>query len=57
MDLYEYPGPLKEGLQKVKEERPEISVIFMGSRSTDPHGIHMKSKKLWTDAGWPKFLR
>uniref|UniRef100_A0A0N5AAI8 FAD synthase n=1 Tax=Syphacia muris TaxID=451379 RepID=A0A0N5AAI8_9BILA len=57
IDLFEYPGPIKDGLQKLKENHPDISAIIMGSRSTDPHGIHMKSKRQWTDKGWPSYLR
>ncbi|PAV89651.1 hypothetical protein WR25_16688 [Diploscapter pachys] len=53
----EFPGPLKSGLALLKEARPNVMPVFMGSRATDPRGKYMKSHVEYTDADWPRVLR
>ncbi|VDL73992.1 unnamed protein product [Nippostrongylus brasiliensis] len=53
----EYPGPLKTGLELLKNEQPSVIAVFMGSRASDPRGKYMRSPIEWTDADWPKVLR
>lgn len=57
LSLHQLTGSLKAGLAQLKVERPEILVVVMGSRSTDPHGKFMKSNVQSTDPDWPHFLR
>ncbi|CAI5440959.1 unnamed protein product [Caenorhabditis angaria] len=55
--VLEFPGPLKSGLEALKKQRPRITPVLMGSRSTDPTGKYLKSPIQWTDSDWPKVLR
>uniref|UniRef100_A0A7E4V467 FAD synthase n=1 Tax=Panagrellus redivivus TaxID=6233 RepID=A0A7E4V467_PANRE len=57
VQLRELGGSLKSGLQTLQADEPDVKVVFMGSRSTDPHGKFMKSKCQWTDEDWPQFYR
>ncbi|VDK80891.1 unnamed protein product [Litomosoides sigmodontis] len=55
--VLETSGPVKEGLVKLRDMRPKLKCIFMGSRATDPSVSSMKSKCHFTDADWPRYLR
>ncbi|CAG9533989.1 unnamed protein product [Cercopithifilaria johnstoni] len=55
--VLETSGPIKEGLVQLKDARPKLKCIFMGSRATDPSVSSMKSKCQFTDADWPRYLR
>ena len=57
VQLKELGGSMKAGLISLKEESPDVKAVFMGSRSTDPHGKFMKSNCQWTDKDWPQFYR
>jgi len=57
VQLKELGGSMKAGLVSLKEESPHVKAVFMGSRSTDPHGKFMKSNCQWTDKDWPQFYR
>lgn len=48
---------LKRSLEKLKEDRPELEGIFIGSRKDDlPSCTNLKFFDP-TDQGWPKFIR
>jgi len=53
LDLITYNGTIKDCLYKIKQEYPDIKIIFMGTRQTD------LSRKLEfiesTTSGWPEF--
>ncbi|CAD6198185.1 unnamed protein product [Caenorhabditis auriculariae] len=55
--VLEFPGPLQTGLQLLKNQRPRVVAVFMGSRASDPKGKYMKSPVEWTDKNWPQLLR
>ncbi|KAM3720021.1 putative FAD synthase [Dirofilaria immitis] len=55
--VLEMSGPLKAGLLQLRDMRPKLKCIFMGSRATDPSVSSMKSKCQFTDADWPHYLR
>ncbi|CAJ0945567.1 unnamed protein product, partial [Mesorhabditis belari] len=55
--VMELPGPLIIGVSSLKEQRPQIVPVLMGSRASDPNGKYMKSKVEWTDSDWPRVLR
>uniref|UniRef100_A0A0R3RSL6 FAD synthase n=1 Tax=Elaeophora elaphi TaxID=1147741 RepID=A0A0R3RSL6_9BILA len=51
--VLETSGPVKEGLIQLRDMRPKLKCILMGSRATDPSVSSMKSKCQFTDADWP----
>ncbi|KAF4697693.1 3'-phosphoadenosine 5'-phosphosulfate sulfotransferase [Perkinsus olseni] len=56
LDIMRVVGGVKVGLERVKEEHPEVKAIFMGSRSTDPYcGDLVPFAR--TSEGWPDFMR
>jgi FAD synthetase len=56
-NLIEIPDKsLKEGLKVLKSEHPQVKYIFMGTRSTDPHGRQLDAFAP-TSEGWPAFIR
>ncbi|KAI6220902.1 MoCF-biosynth domain-containing protein [Aphelenchoides fujianensis] len=57
LDINELNGPMREGLSQLRQRRPHIRAVFMGSRQSDPNGRHMKSEGEWTDKDWPQFFR
>lgn len=57
VQLRELGGSMKQGLELLKSEEPHVKAVFMGSRSTDPHGKYIKSNQQMTDSDWPQFLR
>ncbi|KAF4667662.1 3'-phosphoadenosine 5'-phosphosulfate sulfotransferase [Perkinsus chesapeaki] len=56
LDILRVVGGVKVGLEKVKEEHPEVKAIFMGTRSTDPYSADLLPFSP-TTAGWPDFMR
>lgn len=55
--VLETSGPVREGLAQLKNMRPKLKCLFMGTRATDPSVASMKSQCQFTDAGWPRYLR
>jgi hypothetical protein len=37
LDLVELSGRIKNSLGKLKDDRPQIKAMFMGTRNTDPY--------------------
>ncbi|GAB6030627.1 FAD1 flavin adenine dinucleotide synthetase [Chamberlinius hualienensis] len=49
-------GSIKEGLKNFLSANPEIKVILMGNRRTDPNSKLLKTFQA-TDCGWPCIMR
>uniref|UniRef100_A0A1I8PUZ6 FAD synthase n=1 Tax=Stomoxys calcitrans TaxID=35570 RepID=A0A1I8PUZ6_STOCA len=56
IDVIRKPGPIKEALEAICQERPHIKAVFMGCRRTDPYCQNLKVMQP-TDAGWPPLMR
>ncbi|EER19529.1 FAD synthetase, putative [Perkinsus marinus ATCC 50983] len=56
LDIMRVVGGVKVGLERIKEEHPELKAIFMGSRSTDPFCGDLTAFAKTTE-GWPEFMR
>ncbi|KAI6242105.1 MoCF-biosynth domain-containing protein [Aphelenchoides fujianensis] len=56
LDIMQVNGSMEEGLRRLRQRRPKIRAVFMGSRQSDPNGRQMKSEGEWTDKNWPQFF-
>lgn len=56
LDLFEVPGPIKDGLVQLLTAKPNIKAILMGNRRTDPHSSHLRPHQE-TDPSWPEVIR
>jgi len=51
-----FEGKMKEELARLREERPEIKAVLMGTRATDPYSKNLQEFSP-TDGDWPSFMR
>jgi FAD synthetase len=56
LDLARYAMPMKAAFAQYLQDKPNVKVIFVGTRRTDPHGELLTHFDM-TDHGWPSFMR
>lgn len=56
LDLFVIDGRIKDALAKLKQTRPAISAVIMGTRRSDPNSTTLKDFSP-TDSDWPPYMR
>lgn len=56
LDLITIEGKMKQALEKLKTNHPEIKAVLMGTRYTDPYSRDLEPLAL-TDSDWPTYMR
>ena len=56
LDLLVIDGRIKDALSKLKQIRPAISAVLMGTRRSDPNSAVLKDFSP-TDSDWPAYMR
>jgi len=56
LDLFVVDGRIKDALAKLKQMRPAISAVIMGTRRSDPNSATLKDFSP-TDSDWPPYMR
>ena len=56
LDLFVIDGRIKDALAKLKQIRPAVSAVFMGTRRSDPNSVMLKDFSP-TDSDWPPYMR
>ena len=56
LDLFVIDGRIKDALSKLKQTRPTVSAVFMGTRRSDPNSAALKDF-CPTYSDWPSYMR
>ncbi len=56
MRTINFQGAMKSELGRLREDRPEIKAVIMGTRATDPYSKNLQAFSP-TDGDWPSFMR
>lgn len=56
LGLITIEGKMKQALEKLKTDQPQIKAVLMGTRYTDPYSRNLESFTP-TDSDWPSYMR
>ncbi|XP_022307213.2 FAD synthase-like [Crassostrea virginica] len=56
LEMLHFEGRIKDSLEQMKVNHPNIKAVIMGTRLTDPYSSHLEAFSM-TDPDWPQYMR